>query len=430
MTTSEVPTATRHRQAAEQGQGGDDEEAAAGADEPGDQADDRRRRAGPAEQRQLGVLRGRSRGYGARGAWRAAVATIISAKASSSSCPGDVAADEAAGERAGHAGDAEEQPGAPADPPGAGVADDAGRAGDADDEQRGGDRLLGGQPGDVDQERHGQDRAAAAEQAEGDADERRPGRGRARAQGHRSRRRRSGPDDHGVDVAGGAAVVRQLGQRDAHRAGVGERRRRSGRRRWRRRATSAPGRRRCRARWPATRLPATRRTWRSRSQSARPRLTGAPAASQAMMPPSRTRRLGRPASREGLLGLGGAGAGAADQHDVLVEVATQLGAVLAQRVQRHVVGAGDVGGLELGRGAHVEQARGVVPRPDAPAGVCASRVRASVAVLVMRSDLLVRGRASGEGQPGGRRGVVERVVDGDDVVAAGVRAATATTLAR
>ena len=58
---------------------------------------------------------------------------------------------------------------------------------------------------------------------------------------------------------------------------------------------------------------------------------------------------------EDQFGLRGAVAGAADQHH-LVQVAADLLAVFAQQVQRHVVRAGDVRGLELRRGAYVQQA--------------------------------------------------------------------------
>ncbi len=53
-------------------------------------------------------------------------------------------------------------------------------------------------------------------------------------------------------------------------------------------------------------------------------------------------------------GLSGAGAGAAHQDDLGVEVGAQLGAMLAEQVERHVVGAGEVRRLELGGGTHVE----------------------------------------------------------------------------
>ncbi len=58
-----------------------------------------------------------------------------------------------------------------------------------------------------------------------------------------------------------------------------------------------------------------------------------------------------------LLGLRGALTGAAHQHDVVVEVLDDLVAVLAQQIQRNVVGPGDVRGLELARGSDVENPR-------------------------------------------------------------------------
>ena len=67
--------------------------------------------------------------------------------------------------------------------------------------------------------------------------------------------------------------------------------------------------------------------------------------------------MARPAVAQGLLGLRGALTGAAHQHDVLVEVLDDLVAVLAQQVQRNVVGPGDVRGLELARGSDVENPR-------------------------------------------------------------------------
>ena len=102
-----------------------------------------------------------------------------------------------------------------------------------------------------------------------------------------------------------------------------------------------------------------------------------------------------------------------------VEVATRARrAVLAQRVQRHVVGAGDVPGLELGRGADVDQARGV--------GAGRRSCRRSVERWGRRrwcwsghAEISCGVVSGGEGKTGGA-GVVEGVVDGDDVAAAGV----------
>ncbi len=137
------------------------------------------------------------------------------------------------------------------------------------------------------------------------------------------------------------------------------------------------------------------------------------------MPPSRTCTLARPASAR----ASSAWAARAPERQTSTTSSsrwlTQLVAVLAQQVQRHVVGAGDVRGLELGGGAHVEQARRVAGRPvDAPSGSARSRCGPQSGVL-----------ADGQGAPPGvagegtvrqRPGVVERVVDGDHLVAAGL----------
>ena len=56
--------------------------------------------------------------------------------------------------------------------------------------------------------------------------------------------------------------------------------------------------------------------------------------------------VGQTGRAQRLLGLRGALTGAAHQHDVFVEVRDDLVAVLAQQIQRNVVGPGDVGGLE------------------------------------------------------------------------------------
>ena len=68
------------------------------------------------------------------------------------------------------------------------------------------------------------------------------------------------------------------------------------------------------------------------------------------------RQAGHADPGQGLLGLGGAGAGAAEEDDVVVQVGGQLLAVLAQGVQGHVVGPGDVHRLELGGRADVQDA--------------------------------------------------------------------------
>ena len=143
----------------------------------------------------------------------------------------------------------------------------------ADDEQRGGDGCLGGLAGEVDQHGEGEDGAAAAEQPEEHAD----AAARATARVRRSRRSRRvsrEPVDDGVQVAGGAAVVGQFGQQHAHGAGVGQRgdgqagAERGG-------ELLQAGQEQAAEDGQDTRVPATRRTWRSMSQRAWPRLTGA-----------------------------------------------------------------------------------------------------------------------------------------------------------
>jgi hypothetical protein len=59
---------------------------------------------------------------------------------------------------------------------------------------------------------------------------------------------------------------------------------------------------------------------------------------------------------ERLLGAARAGAGLADEHHRLVDGGADLLGVLAQGVERHVVGARDVRGLVLARRADVQQA--------------------------------------------------------------------------
>lgn len=61
-----------------------------------------------------------------------------------------------------------------------------------------------------------------------------------------------------------------------------------------------------------------------------------------------------PDARQLLLCLRGADTGLADQQHLAVQPGSQLLGVLAEQVQRHVVGAGDVLGLELRRVAHVD----------------------------------------------------------------------------
>ena len=65
----------------------------------------------------------------------------------------------------------------------------------------------------------------------------------------------------------------------------------------------------------------------------------------------------RPGVAQRLLRLRGSLPGATHQHDVLVEMLDDLVAVLAQQIERNVVGPGDVRGLKLARGSDVENPR-------------------------------------------------------------------------
>ncbi|GJF26839.1 hypothetical protein SHO565_74030 [Streptomyces sp. HO565] len=160
-----------HRQSTEDGERRDDEESAAGADQTGHGADDEALD-GDVLQRQ--VLGGRPGAF-------ASIAGLAKhgegggqhhqGERDEQDGAGDVRGDAAAGIGAGHAEGAEEQPGLPADPVGAGMRYQGGEAGDADDEQGGGDGLLRALPGEVDQDRDREDGAAATEDAEADADQ-------------------------------------------------------------------------------------------------------------------------------------------------------------------------------------------------------------------------------------------------------------------
>ncbi len=109
----------------------------------------------------------------------------------------------------------------------------------------------------------------------------------------------------------------------------------------------------------ATMEPATRRTWRSQVPALGTALdresVGLPGVHAAV----EDVHVGQPGVVQGLLGLRGALTGPADQNDVVIEVGADLVAVLTQQVQGHVVGPGDVDGLELPRRADVENARRV-----------------------------------------------------------------------
>src|SRR5699024_12768963 len=57
---------------------------------------------------------------------------------------------------------------------------------------------------------------------------------------------------------------------------------------------------------------------------------------------------------QGRAGLARPGSGLAHQHDVVVHALGEVGGVLGEQVQRNVVGAADVSGLELARGADID----------------------------------------------------------------------------
>ena len=69
-----------------------------------------------------------------------------------------------------------------------------------------------------------------------------------------------------------------------------------------------------------------------------------------------------------LLGLAGARAGSADQHDLAVQPGRDLLGVLGEQGQRQVVGATDVCGLELRRCTDIENGHRVGPVQPAPDG--------------------------------------------------------------
>ena len=140
--------------------------------------------------------------------------------------PRNEARQQSAAVGADHSRSAEYQAGAPLHPAGPRVRDRADRARDADHQQGGCDRLLGVHARDVGEKRDSQDGPAAAEQPQRDADEH----GQADGEPDHDRLARDricglGTDELGHDglgIAGSAAVIGQLGQRHAHRAGVGQ----------------------------------------------------------------------------------------------------------------------------------------------------------------------------------------------------------------
>ena len=200
----------------------------------------------------------------------------------------------------------------------------------------------------------------------------------------------------GVDVAPGGLVVRQPGQQHAHRAGVGQGGEGqpgadAGRPRTARRAA------RCRpATDSSTIRPATRRTWRSRLHRSRPRSTGAPAEIHAPMPPVITLASVEPGVGELDAGLGGPVAGLADQHQVAAGVGDDAAQVRVDLVQGQVDGAGDVRGLELRRGADVDDEGVRVVGQPRPGG---GHVDGGSAVCLWSSGNS-RGRIGGAGAGG------------------------------
>ena len=205
MTSSEVPMASGIGSFRQQGEGGDDHEAAADAEQPGEEPD---RGARPA--RTVTTVRASSRGRTprrrrpsvaaarrrARGcsptlvqvgqpvSMRQAATTTRPAKPSSSTSGSRSLVEGGAGERAADAGQAEHDAGADPHPPGPPVRCPCRRAAAMPTRSR----LVavaacGVLAGGVDEDGHGQDRAAAAERAEGEADQEPEGRGEEGAHG-------------------------------------------------------------------------------------------------------------------------------------------------------------------------------------------------------------------------------------------------------
>ena len=192
----------------------------------------------------------------------------------------------------------------------------------------------------------------------------------------------------GLGVTGRAAVVGQLRQRHAHRAGVGQRRD----------GQSAADRRG---------QPFELGRGEAAQNAGQHDRAGDEAYLAFQVPALRTavdrETLGLPGGdpavedvdvaqagrAQRLLGLCGPLTGATHQHDLVVEVPDDLVAVFAQQIQRDVVGTGDVGGLELARGSDVENPR--------------RRRRAEAIAQVLRID----GGGSGHGDqdPSGRPAV-------------------------
>ena len=162
----------RHRQSTEQCQRGNHQEPATGADHPGDQTNHQTldhdldhghvMRCG----RTLpgGVLL-TSAQHGDRGR------DHHGREAEEQHTSGNEVRQDPARVGAGHAGDAEDQPGPPLHAAGPRMRDRRHRTGRPDDEQRRSDGLLGIHPRHVGQQRNGENRPSAAEQPERDADQ-------------------------------------------------------------------------------------------------------------------------------------------------------------------------------------------------------------------------------------------------------------------
>ena len=286
---------------------------------------------------------------------------MITANAMSSDRSRDEPGQQAAGVGAGHGRQAEEHRHAPAHPVRPRVRDRADRAGHPDHQQRRGDGRLGVHAGHVGQQRDGQDRSPAAQQAQRDADEDRQSDGQRDHGGQLALARLAGESDElGHDrlgITGRAAVIGQTREQHAHRAGIGQRGEGQPRtdegghpfQAWNGDANQDAHENdqpRHEANLPLQ-VPTLGATVDRKSRGL-PR--GDPALEDVHVDQSR--------GAQCLLGLGGALTGAAHQDDVLVQVLDDLVAVLAQQIQRNVVGPGDVRGLELSGRSHIQNARG------------------------------------------------------------------------
>jgi len=101
--------------------------------------------------------------------------------------------------------------------------------------------------------------------------------------------------------------------------------------------------------------PATMRTWRSSDIRFGPMRAGLFAASQAFHAAVENVKTGQAGAAQRLFRFPGAIAGLADQNEVVLRVRRDLGGVLAERIERYVVRAGDVSTLEFTRRANVDE---------------------------------------------------------------------------